>query len=73
MKNKWLFLPLLTVILIFTLLPVSFLNANPGNLVQNGDFAGGSLNFWNTWGDIRMYEDAAGLYSTASATSVCAR
>ena len=69
MKKKWLVLPILTVILIFTLLPVSFLNANPANLVQNGDFAGGSLNFWNSWGNVSVMNGAVAIYSNASADS----
>jgi hypothetical protein len=69
MKKRWFVLSIILIITIFTFLPISPLKANPGNLVQNGDFAGGSLNFWNTWGDIRMYQDAAGLYSTTSNTS----
>jgi hypothetical protein len=48
MKKKWLILPLLIFVLILTLLPANFLNANPANLVQNGDFetSGGSLDSW---------------------------
>ena len=69
MKKRWFILSVILIITIFTFLPINNLKANPGNLVQNGDFAGGSLNFWNTWGDIRMYEDAAGIYSTTSSTS----
>ena len=45
MKKKWLLLPLLTIVFIFTLLPMGYLNANPGNLVKNGDFSDG-LNHW---------------------------
>lgn len=47
MKRRYLILPIftLTIILIFTLLPVSFISANPGNLVENGDFGMGA-NFW---------------------------
>ena len=50
MKRKWLIVPFLTLafILILTLLPISFVSADPGNLVTNGDFSEGSdgLNGW---------------------------
>ena len=48
MKKKWLILPFitLTLILVFTLLPASFLSANPSNLVKNGDFQAGDLSGW---------------------------
>jgi hypothetical protein len=45
MKKKWLFFPVLTIIFIFTVLPLGYLNANPSNLVTNGDFSDGS-NHW---------------------------
>jgi hypothetical protein len=51
MKKKWLLFPLFLLVLIFTLLPVSFLNANPGNLVKNGDFSDG-LNYWDSFWDL---------------------
>jgi len=70
MKKKWLlFLPVLAIIIMFVFIPINFLRANPDNLVKNGDFAGGSLSPWNSWGDIRMYQDTAGLYSTSSNTA----
>lgn len=55
--------------MIFAFLPAGSIGANPGNLVANGDFTGGSLNNWSTWGDIRMYEDAAGIYSNMGSNS----
>ena len=58
MKKKWLLLPLFLLVLIFTLLPVSFLNANPGNLVKNGDFSNG-LNNWSTFGIVSVVGEAA--------------
>ena len=36
---------ILTLILVFTLLPVSFISASPGNLVTNGDFSAGDSNW----------------------------
>ena len=47
MKRRYLILPIsiLALILVFTLLPVSFISANPGNLVENGDFSDGT-NHW---------------------------
>ena len=69
MKKKRFVLSIILIITIFTLLPLNNLGANPENLVDNGNFDGGSLGYWNTWGDIRMYQDSAGLYSTSSATA----
>jgi len=69
MKKRWFVLSIILIIIIFTLLPISNLRANPGNLVANGGFDSGSLSSWNTWGDIRMYQDAAGLYSNAGNTA----
>lgn len=69
MKKKWLFLPVLAIILIFTLLPVSFLRAGSGNLVVNGDFAGNSFSSWSSWGDVVMVSEAARVSSTTSSNS----
>jgi hypothetical protein len=69
MKKKWLFFPILAIILIFAFLPISFLKANPGNLVQNGDFAGNSLSSWSSWGDVVMVSESARVSSTASTNS----
>lgn len=69
MKKKWLFLPMLAIILIFAFIPINLLNANPDNLVQNGDFTGGSLNSWNSWGSVSVIQEAAVIYSTLSANS----
>ena len=69
MKKKWLFLTILAIILIFTFLPISFLKANPGNLVQNGDFAGGNLNSWNSWGNVTVMNGAAAIYSNIGTNS----
>ncbi|MCL5074000.1 MAG: DUF5050 domain-containing protein [Actinobacteria bacterium] len=69
MKKKWLFFPILAIILIFAFLPISFLKANPGNMVQNGDFAGGNLNSWNSWGDVAVMNGAAVIYSNIGTNS----
>jgi hypothetical protein len=45
-KKKWLLLLIFSVVLIFTLLPIGYLHANPGNLINNGDFSNG-LNGWD--------------------------
>jgi hypothetical protein len=45
--KKWLLPLVLAIVLVFTLLPVSYLNANPGKLVINGDFSNGLTN-WDT-------------------------
>jgi hypothetical protein len=60
MKKKWLLIPILTIVLIFMLLPVSYLNANPGNLIQNGDFSGG-FNHWYIGGAASVLNKAAYL------------
>jgi hypothetical protein len=51
MKKKCLIIPFLTLsfILILTLLPISFISADPGNLVENGDFSDG-LDHWGYHG-----------------------
>ena len=48
MKRRYLILPILTLalILIFALLPMSFLNAAPVELVSNGDFSGVDYSMW---------------------------
>jgi len=69
MKKKWLFFLILAIILIFAFLPISFLRANPGNMVQNGDFAGGNLNSWNSWGDVTVMNGAAAIYSNIGTNS----
>ena len=53
MKRKYLILPIsiLALILVFTLLPVSFISANPGNLVNNGDFSTSYADDWKGGGD----------------------
>ena len=56
MKKQWLILPIFILILTFTLLPTSFLSANPGNLVTNGDFSDGSNN-WSLTGSILVGEE----------------
>jgi len=62
MKKKLLILPILTIIFIFTLLPISYLNAKPGNLVQNGNFetSGGSLDYWTRTNDYWIIENNLG-------------
>jgi|GEM_PF-2285663 len=69
MKKKWLLLPVLVIILIFTFLPVNFLKAGSGNLVINGDFAGNSLSSWSSWGDVAMVSESARVSSTTSSNS----
>jgi hypothetical protein len=58
-KKRWLIFPLITlsIILIFTFIPASFVSASPGNLVLNGDFSNGGVywskdyaNFWDFGG-----------------------
>ena len=51
MKKSWFLIPIFCIILIFSLLPASFLNAAPANLVNNGDFSDGS-NYWGTSGTV---------------------
>jgi hypothetical protein len=61
MKKKWLLFPILTIVFIFTLLPLGSLNANPGNLVKNGDFSDG-FNHWNAvYGTASVINGAAYL------------
>ncbi len=57
MKRRYLILPILTltIILIFTLLPVSFISANPGNLVQNYDFSLGDNGDWDLSGGASIF------------------
>jgi hypothetical protein len=58
MKKKWLLFPILIVVLIFTLLPVNFLSANPGNLVKDGDFSAGNDNsYWDIYGNVTFPDD----------------
>jgi len=53
LKRRYLILPFLTfiLILIFALVPVSFISANPVNLVKNGDFSDGS-DYWFSFDSI---------------------
>ena len=62
MKKKLLIIPVLTIIFIFTLLPIGYLNASPGNLVINGDFetSGGSLDYWSRTYDYWIIENNLG-------------
>jgi hypothetical protein len=69
MKKKWIFLPVLVIIIVFTFLPTSFLRAGSGNLVANGDFTGNSLSSWNSWGDVAVINDSVRIMSTASINS----
>jgi hypothetical protein len=64
MKKKWLFIPILTIIFIFTLLPISYLNADPSNYVKNGNFSNG-LTDWSPTGSVwstsgTAYMDSSG-------------
>jgi hypothetical protein len=60
MKKKFLVLPilLLSLILIFTLLPVSFISASPGNLVKNSSFSDG-FNHWDTQNTVTLFNETA--------------
>jgi hypothetical protein len=62
MKRRWLIIPFLTLALIlsFTLLPISLISANPGNLVKNGDFSDG-LSDWITSGNVNVIDEEAEL------------
>jgi hypothetical protein len=53
MKRRWLILPLITLafILTFTLLPISFISANPDNLIKDSGFDDG-LNWWYEEGNV---------------------
>jgi len=64
MKKRWLVLPLFTVILILTLIPASFISANPGNLVTNGDFSDGLIN-WITSLDVNLIGETARVGPTS--------
>lgn len=61
MKKRFLILPffILALILVLTLLPISFLNADTVNLVQNGDFSNGG-NHWITGGANVSFTDTPG-------------
>jgi len=63
MKKKWLILLLVFAVAVLFFLPSNLIEANPGNLIQNGSFDSGSLSGWNSSGDIRIIDNAAGIYS----------
>jgi len=71
MKKRWLIIPFLTLalILVLILLPVSFISANPENLVLNGDFSLGSTG-WQTQNAQFPPGEYAWIYSTDSMWSV---
>ena len=50
MKKRFLLIPMFILILIFTLIPVSALSADPVNLIKNSDFSGGSSDWNIIWG-----------------------
>jgi hypothetical protein len=64
MKKRWLILPFLTfaLILVLTLLPVSFISANPGNLVENSGFSDGLVPPWDSDGHVSVI-DIGGSHS----------
>ncbi len=64
MKRKWLVLTMIVAIFTFTLLPFNFLSAAPGNLIKNGDFAGNSFSYWNSWGIVDPTAEAVTITST---------
>lgn len=60
MKRRWLIIPFLTLafILVLTLLPVSFISANPGNLARNSGFSDG-FNDWGTENNVSLVDETA--------------
>jgi len=60
MKRRFLIIPFLTLafVLVFTLLPVSFISANPGNLAKNSSFSDG-LGHWGSTSGVSIDNEAA--------------
>jgi hypothetical protein len=53
MKKRFLIISLASAILILIFFPASFLNADPANLVINGDFETGDFTGWDQHNDLR--------------------
>ncbi len=65
MKRKWLILPIFILVLVFTLLPASFISAS-SNLVLNGDFSDGSSDWFftdNSNGTVDFHDGIAEVIS----------
>lgn len=63
MRRKWFVLLLVLAVSVLFFLPLSIIGANPGNLVQNGSFDSGDVSSWSSSGDIRIMDNAAGIFS----------
>ena len=56
MKKSFLKISVFIFALIFALLPASFISANPGNLVKNGDFSSGN-DYWSSSGTVNFISE----------------
>ena len=72
-KTFLLCVAVVSMMLIFSVIPIGILNANPGNLVSNGDFSSGNLTGWSVSGSggyaVDIYNDGGNNVARIVTTS----